>query len=425
MIRLPWRKSGAARDGARGNGVRGADDRAHPAKRAATNSGEIRGERGMTVASRAHSLQSRLNTMLAVALTIGIAVAMLVWYYGEVLGQRHVRAAAGAAQRVEHMRPPSLGPIVAPRSFVGLEAESQPSMGNSASEARKVLARPLTVSPERGFGFLSRTEHMSRVGANARSRPDVLARRLSGLVFDAPRAASAPSRLAARQSGYPRASVVASGVNREAQSPDPLRTLLSPDRLRATRARLLPQRRLLLPMGDSIDCTLETAIDSTLPGLTTCITATDTFSADGTVVLLGRGTKLIGQTRGQVRQGAARVFVIWTQARTPRGVVVRLDSPGTDALGRSGLTGRIDRHFWQRFGAALLVSTIDGAVQSSSRSSAGTVIVDPAASEGVMTQVLSGTVDIPPTVRVPSGARIEVLVARDIDFRSVYALVPR
>ena len=51
--------------------------------------------------------------------------------------------------------------------------------------------------------------------------------------------------------------------------------------------------------------------------MTTCITATDTFSADGSVVLLERGTKLVGETRGEVQQGSARVFVLWTEARTP------------------------------------------------------------------------------------------------------------
>ena len=90
---------------------------------------------------------------------------------------------------------------------------------------------------------------------------------------------------------------------------------------------MLPTQRLLLPKGAFLDCTLETAIDSTLPGMTTCVLATDTFSADGTVVLLERGTKLVGETRGQVRQGAARLFVLWTEARTPRGVVVPLASP--------------------------------------------------------------------------------------------------
>jgi len=58
-----------------------------------------------------------------------------------------------------------------------------------------------------------------------------------------------------------------------------------------------------------------------LPGMTTCITATDTFSSDGTVVLLERGSKLIGETRAGAARGRA-VFVLWTEARTPTGIVV-------------------------------------------------------------------------------------------------------
>jgi type IV secretion system protein VirB10 len=210
----------------------------------------------------------------------------------------------------------------------------------------------------------------------------------------------------------------------EAQGGDALQTLLRPSVMSATRAQIFPTQRLLLPKGTFIDCTLETAIDSTLPGMTVCITAADTFGADGTVVLLERGTKLIGETRGGVQQGSARVFVVWTEARTPSGVVVRLDSPGTDALGRSGLDGEVNRHFWQRFGAAVLVSAIDGVVQSEAQSSSrsGTVVLDPTTSQDVLTDILRGTVNIPPTIRVRNGTRIQVLVARDVDFRPVYEL---
>jgi len=107
-------------------------------------------------------------------------------------------------------------------------------------------------------------------------------------------------------------------------------SLLKPSITPAVAASVLPTQRLLLPKGAFIDCTLETAIDSSLPGLTTCVTATDTFSADGKVVLLERGTKLVGETRGDVRQGSARVFVLWSEARTPTGVVIPLAAPGTD-----------------------------------------------------------------------------------------------
>jgi type IV secretion system protein VirB10 len=124
-----------------------------------------------------------------------------------------------------------------------------------------------------------------------------------------------------------------------------------------------------------------------------------------------------------VQQGQARVFVLWTEARTPAGVVVPLASPGADELGRAGLPGEVNRHFWERFGAAMLISVIGGAVESaSSRNGTGTVVVDPSATQGVMTEVLKGTINIPPTVSKRNGDRIQVLVARDLDFRSVYEL---
>ena len=158
--------------------------------------------------------------------------------------------------------------------------------------------------------------------------------------------------------------------------------------------------------------------------MTTCITATDTFGADGTVVLLERGTKLVGETRGEVQQGSARIFVLWTEARTPTGVVVPLSSPGTDELGRSGLPGEVNRHFWDRFGAAILLTVINGAVQGevNSQNRGGSVTVSPSTSTDVMSEVLRGTLNIPPTVTKSQGDRIQVFVARDVDFRPVYAL---
>jgi type IV secretion system protein VirB10 len=204
-----------------------------------------------------------------------------------------------------------------------------------------------------------------------------------------------------------------------------LLALLKPSAASAAQARLLPNTRFLLPKGAFIDCTLETAIDSTLPGMTTCVTAADTFGADGKVVLLERGSKLVGETRGQVQQGQARVFVVWTEARTPTGVSVPLDSPGTDELGRAGLPGDVERHFWERFGAAMLISVVNGAVQAgvqAANHSGGAVIYAPSTSQDVMTEVLKSTVNIAPTVVKHNGDRIQVLVARDLDFRSVYEL---
>jgi type IV secretion system protein VirB10 len=217
------------------------------------------------------------------------------------------------------------------------------------------------------------------------------------------------------------------GADRGGEPSNSLAGLLQENRRSARLAALLPTLRYLLAEGTTIDCSLETAIDSSLPGLVRCITATDVWSADGTVVLIEKGSQLVGETRAQLRQGMSRVFVLWTRARTPLGVVIPLASPGTDSLGRSGVQGEVDRHFFERFGAAILISVIDGAIQAAASSRSGdgdTVVLNSSSSRDILTEILRSTVSIPPTVKVPQGERVQIIAARDLDFRGVYELRP-
>jgi type IV secretion system protein VirB10 len=371
---------------------------------------EVPGERDETAVHRAPTVQSRISSVLAIGLMSLLGLGMLTWYYANALTrQSRARQSAqnSSTSRAQgEMSLPSLGRIDVPRQPVTAMPPPDPPQPAGPLVATTLSEIPLAASPVSGT-----------YGAPQQKTPEQLTmeRQLSGAVFSAQ--SQLPSALT--EVGSPPSPAVG------AQQAGELGALLRPAVSASVRAEVLPTQRLLLAKGAFIDCTLETAIDSTLPGMTTCIMATDTFGVDGQVVLLERGTKLIGETRGQVQQGSARVFVLWTEARTPSGVVVPLDSPGADELGRSGLPGSVNTHFWQRFGAAILVSVIDGAVQGaaqSNRGGNGTVIVDPSASQGVMTEVLKGTVNIAPTVVKQQGDRIQVLVARDLDFRSVYEL---
>jgi type IV secretion system protein VirB10 len=376
------------------------------------DSSSVRGERDGESINHAASVQARVSNFLAIGLMSVLGLGMLTWYYAKAMtrqSQARQSAQALSTKRAQGEMPlPSLGkidpPAPSPERLPLQDLPAQPS--------------PLSATPLREIP-LEATPATAAYGAPPPKTPAqlMLERQLSGAAFSAQ--SSLPIATAA-------ASASAWGPSSAAPSePGELSALLRPSVTTAVRAQVLPTQRLLLPKGAFLDCTLETAIDSTLPGMTTCVMATDTFGVDGQVVLLERGTKLVGETRGQVQQGSARVFVLWNEARTPTGVIVPLLSPGADELGRSGLPGTVDRHFWERFGAAMLVSVIDGAIQAavqSSRSNSGTVIVNPSATQDVMTEVLKGTINIPPTVVKHQGDRIQVLVARDLDFRSVYEL---
>ena len=374
----------------------------------------VPGERGIASVNRALSMQSRISSILAMSLMSALGLGLLTWYYANTLA-RHTHAvesaqSASKAKAQGEMALPSLGHIDAPR-VLGPPPDPPPAVTLTEVPVTGTVS-PYATSP--AAPSTPPTKTPAELALERRlSGPTFTSREMQGAPAPETAASSAP----VADESAPRGEIT-SGDSRMA-------TLLRPTVTPAVRARVLPTQRLLLPKGAFIDCTLETAIDSTLPGMTTCITATDTFSVDGQVVLLERGSKLVGETQGDVRQGSARVFVLWTEARTPTGIVVPLASPGTDELGRSGLPGQVNNHFWNRFGAAILISIIDGLVESGVRNTGnGIVIVDPSASTGVMTEVLKSTVNIPPTVVKQNGDRIQVLVARDLDFRSVYELRP-
>jgi type IV secretion system protein VirB10 len=370
----------------------------------------VEGERGVSAVQRPPSLQSRLSNFLALGLMGTLGVGFLGWYYAKTLGTRsnaHLAALSAVKEKAKgdiNLRP--LGRVDPPVNA------SPPT----AYTLQEILGAPPEAPPNPPAGSGAATYATAAPAGVAAKTPRelLMERQLAGPAF----AASEPRVTGLAEDGGPH------GTAENVAGGD-LDKLLRPRITPAVNAQMLPTRRLLLPKGAFIDCTLETAIDSTLAGMTTCIMATDTFSADGSVVLMERGTKLVGETRGQVQQGSNRVFVLWTEARTPAGVIVPLASPGTDELGRSGLPGQVNRHFLERFGAAILISVIDGAVQAKVQSSGnGTVIYNPSTSTDVITEVLKSTVNIPPTVVKPQGDRIQVFVARDLDFRSVYELRP-
>ena len=193
--------------------------------------------------------------------------------------------------------------------------------------------------------------------------------------------------------------------------------------LAAVTANVLRDRAFSLFQGEQFPCVLQTAMDSTLPGQVSCLLHQDVRS-EANVTLLDRGTRIHGEYEGGMQQGQERLFVMWKRARTPHGVVINLDSPAADPLGRAGFDGHVDRRTWERLEGALLLSIVQGALQ------AGTAAVSPQGStnlnlgqtENVISDAFRGSVGIRPVLRKEQGAVVSIMLNKDISFRNVYDL---
>ena len=214
---------------------------------------------------------------------------------------------------------------------------------------------------------------------------------------------------------------------------DSLSTRLRPSRIAAARASVLQHPELTVPVGTRIPCLPEMPIDSTVAGFFSCITPVDVRGSTGTVVLMERGTRIVGEVRSGLARGARRLFVVMTQALTPSGVQMELNSPGADVMGQAGLGGEVDSHFFERFRGAMLLAFLDTGLQaaatvaSNALNDGGGVTFNQFQSGGqrASSQALESDVNIPSSLRRNQAEPLTVFVARNLDFSDVYRLVSR
>lgn len=207
-----------------------------------------------------------------------------------------------------------------------------------------------------------------------------------------------------------------------ARQPTNLDTLRRASVIGQSQARTLSDRNFLITAGSFIPCVLQSAMDSSQPGYVSCILPRNVYSDNGRVVLMEKGTKIVGEYQGGLNRGQYRLFVLWTRAVTPRGIAIDVGSPATDALGRGGVDGRVNNFFWQRFGTALLFSLVEdaatvGAEAVGNDGSNTTRVPSDAAST-----VLRQNAEIKPVLRKNQGEDVGITVAQDFDFSTVYGL---
>lgn len=167
--------------------------------------------------------------------------------------------------------------------------------------------------------------------------------------------------------------------------------------------------------GTLIPAVLETAIDTDVPGYVRAIVSADVRSFDGKRTLVPRSSRLIGQYKSGLTAGQKRAYVIWSRLIRPDGVSVNLGSPAIAFGGETGLPGKVNSHFFERFGSAMLLSVVGGL--STLATSGSSVVIGGGQSAAAAAVQQSGSVG--PTIRVRQGEPIRVFTAKDLDFSQV------
>jgi type IV secretion system protein VirB10 len=280
-----------------------------------------------------------------------------------------------------------------------VEEAPQPIVIEAA--APQIIAAPKPAAPSRPYEVAAATRNDDDA---PRVRPERL--RAPSLVVDTgPSAAElAEARAAGSREGLTASEAFAARVGDGENAP-------------ATAAHIGDLASTVIE-GTLIAGVLETAINSDLPGFTRAVVSEDVRSFDGTEVLVPRGSRLIGQYRSGLAIGESRAFVVWTRLILPNGVAIKLSSPVTDSLGRAGLGGKVDRHFLERFGSAILLSIIGAGAEilAAESGNSSVVITSSAQAYSVAQTALQASVNIPPTIKIPQGSPIRIFAARDLIF---------
>ncbi len=185
-----------------------------------------------------------------------------------------------------------------------------------------------------------------------------------------------------------------------------------------------PASPYMLSAGSIISASLITGLRSDLPGLVTAQVTENAYdSATGRFILIPQGARLIGRYDSQIAFGQNRALVVWQRLIMPDGSSIEIDNaPASDAQGYAGLTDKVDVHTWTLLKGIALSTLLGVGTQLSLGSSESDLVRAVRESTQQTTeragQRLVGTaLDVQPTITVRPGARVRIVVHKDLVLR--------
>lgn len=173
--------------------------------------------------------------------------------------------------------------------------------------------------------------------------------------------------------------------------------------------------------GSIIPASLITGVNSDLPGTVIAQVSQNVFdTVSGRYLLIPQGTRLVGRYDSGVTFGQDRALLVWDRIIFPDGRSLLIGGlPGADATGQSGLRDRVDHHWDRIAGAAALATLLGIGTELATDDDAGEIgravrdaFQDTGARAGE--RMIDRQLSIQPTIRIRPGARVQVIVTRDL-----------
>lgn len=180
-----------------------------------------------------------------------------------------------------------------------------------------------------------------------------------------------------------------------------------------TPAAYRPDLDYRLLQGATIALTLETAINSNLPGTVRAVVNQPVYASSGENLLIPARSRLLGEY-ATARVGDRRLFIIWQRLITPQGIDIVLDSPSAGPLGEAGAKGKLNRRFFERFGAAMIFSLIS---ELAKQDNSGTSFTVQNTARSAADIALENSIGLAPIIQIEPGTQLTAQTARDLDFR--------
>jgi type IV secretion system protein VirB10 len=199
--------------------------------------------------------------------------------------------------------------------------------------------------------------------------------------------------------------------------------------------RTPPLSRFEIQAGWEIPAALEQGLNSDLPGELKALVMSNVYdTATGQYLLIPQGARLVGSYNSRVGYGQSGVQVAWQRVIFPDGSAIDLNGmEGLDAQGNAGLRDKVDHHYKQLLGVAVLTSMFDAALAiTQSRQQSVLLYPSPAQeTEGAAgrdvsqlgAQITRKNLNVQPTIKIPAGYKFNVRVNRDILFEEPYSPV--